>query len=298
MPRAAGNRSSSIEQSEVVVSTCEADWTGVDAACVVSDASETTYYKRGARSAYVEIAAASAVGIQAYGASASAALNLAAWPAAWGYNYLKYWIRPTVALTADQVRIGLSNAADNLGTEYYLPIPALTANAWTLVRTPFSSCVTGAGDFATNLTSVDSIHIYLVDTAYAGILYLDDIRACRYETSGASAITIPETQTLGNTNLDLTHCELFYLPWRSRLISLDELPIDMTLTGYMGSNAGAWTSSDPLQARRRFFSGQTIEPLEECCSAVALRYEADMAAPVFTDSDTWTAEFIGLSVRE
>ena len=290
MPRMAGNRSSSIELSEVVINTGEAAWTQVDAQCTVDVSA--LIVKRGTNSASFAIAAAAAQGIQAYGASAAAALDLRAWPTAWGFTHIKYWGRANAVVTADQLRIGMSNAADNLGTEYYVAVPALAADTWTLVRTALSA------DMITNLSSVDSVHLYLQDTAYAGTVYLDDIRICRYDTFGDSAITIPETQTVGNTNLDKTHCELFYMPWRTRLVTVYELPVDLTLTGYMGTNPATWTSSDLLQGRKRLYSGQTAEEFEACWTSAAVRSEADLAAPAFTDSDTWTAEFLSLEVSE
>lgn len=291
MPRMAGNRSSSIELSEVVINTGEAAFTQKDAGCTVN-VSAALGVKRGTNSASFVIAAASAQGIQAYAASAAAALDLRAWPTAWGYNYIKYWVYSTVAITAAQLKIGMSNAADDLGTEYYVDMPAIAATTLTLVRTPLSA------DMITNLSSVDSVHLWLEDTAWAGTLYLDDIRICRYETSGDSSITIPETQTVGNTNLDKTHCELFYMPWRTRLVTVYELSVDATLTGYLGANAATWTSADLLQGRKRLYSGQTAEEFEACWTCVAVRNEADLVAPAFTDSDTWTAQFLSLEVIE
>lgn len=289
MPRAAGNRSSSIELSEVVINTCEAAWTQKDAGCTVDV--NTSYVKRGTNSASFVVGAASVQGIQAYGASAAAALDLRAWPTAWGFTHIKYWIYSTVAIDGD-LKIGMSNAADDSGTEYYVDIPDIAATTWTLVRTPLST------DIITNLSSMDSIHLWLEDKDWEGTIYLDDVRICRYSTSGDSAITIPETQTVGNTNLDKRHCELLYMPWRTRLMTVYELPLDAWVTGYLGTNPATWTSSDLLQGTKPLYSGQSVEEMDACYTSLAVRTCDDLAAPSYTDSDTWTAEFISLEVTE
>ena len=296
MPRIAGTRSSSIELSEIVINTGEAAWTQVDAGCAVDV--DSAKVKRGTDSAKFTIGAAAAQGLQAWAASAAADLDLRAWPTAWGFTHIKYWIYSSVATAAGDLKIGMGNDADPTAggtTEYYVNVPALAATTMTLVRTPLSSNT----DIATNLSSVSNVCLWLQTAAWEGVLYIDDIRICRYETRGDSAITIPETQTYGNTLLDKRHVELFYLPWRSAALTVYELPVDAEILPFMGSNVGTWTSSDLAQGCKRLYSGQTAEELGCCATSIAVRTVDDLADPAsYTDSDTWTAEFISLEVSE
>lgn len=268
-------RGSSIKLSnEVIINTCEADWTGVDVNAVVTDATETSYYKRGTRSVYIEAVADCAAGILAYSACASPGLDLR-WPHndnTVAYTHIKYWIRPSIALTGEELRIGMSNAADASGTEYYVDIPAVAADTWTRVITPLSS------DMTTNLSSVDSIHLYLVDGNWTGIIYIDDIRVCRYETTGTAAITIQETVDVENTNAETTwNPEVYLLPYDSQLVTVYEAPCDMTLTGYTGA-LGAWTSADIQGGRVYLSDGQTATDLNRQWRAVAVALGEDLAA--------------------
>jgi hypothetical protein len=260
-------RGSSIKLSnEVIINTCEADWTGVDVNAVVSDASETNYYKRGTRSVYIESVADCVPGILAYGASASAGLSLATI-----YTHWKYWIYASVAIDGD-FYIGMSNAADETGTEYYVTVPDIAAATWTRVITPLSP------DMITNLSSMNTIHLYLADDDWVGIVYLDDIRLCRYETSGTAAITIQETVDVENTNAETTwNPEVYLLPYDSQLVTVYEAPCDMTLTGYTGA-LGAWTSADIQGGRVYLSDGQTAADLNRQWRAVAVALGEDLAA--------------------
>lgn len=267
-------RGSSIKLSnEVIINTCEADWTGVDVNAVVTDATETSYYKRGTRSVYIEAVADCVPGILAYGASASAALDLRA-PHndnTVGYTHLKYWIYSSVAIATGDLQIGMSNNADNLGTEYYVAVPAIAAATWTRVITPLSA------DMITNLSSMDTIHLYLADDDWVGIVYLDDIRVCRYETSGTAEITIQETVDVENTNAETTwNPEVYLLPYDSQLVTVYEAPCDMTLTGYTGA-LGAWTSADIQGGRVYLSDGQTAADLNRQWRAVSVALGEDLA---------------------
>jgi len=258
-------RGSSIKLSdEVIIHTGEAAWTQVDAACTVT--ADATYYKRGAKSAKMAMADAAAVGIQAYGASASAGLSLAS-----TYTHLKYWIYASVAIDSADFYIGMSNAADDSGTEYYVSVPAIAATTWTRVTTALSS------DMTTNLTSMDSIHLYLVDEDYIGNVYIDDVRVCRYETVGTAEITIQETVDVENTNAETTwNPEVYLLPYDSQLVTVYQAPCDLTLTGYTGA-LGAWTSADIQGGRVYLEDGQTATDLVRQWRAVSVALGEDLA---------------------
>jgi hypothetical protein len=258
-------RGSSIKLSNEVIITKDTVWVQVDAACTVT--ADATYYKRGAASAKMAIADAAVAGIQAYGANTeSAGLALTSI-----YTHLKYWIYASVAIDGD-FYIGMSNAADASGTEYYVSVPAIAATTWTRVTTPLSP------DMIANLTDMDSIHLYLVDADYIGNVYLDDIRVCRYETTGTAAITVQETVDVENTNAAVTwNPEVYLLPYDSQLVTVYEAPCDLTLTGYTGE-LGSWTSADIQGGRVYLSDGQTAADLNRQWRAVSVALGEDLAA--------------------
>lgn len=250
---------------ELVICACESDWTQVDAGCDTSDASVTNYYKRGNRSAYFGISASSNQGIQAYTATDVAAIDLRAYPTAVGYTHIKYWIRVTVPTGEGDLRIGLSNAADTSGTEYYVNVPAITTvGTWHRIITPLSD------EMIANLNSVDSVHLWLDNNDWLGSVYLDDIRVCKYETAGALLISPAEISTVGNTNASTSdNAEVWVFPYMSEQITVYEVPFDVTVTGYLGS-ISSWSTSDVQQGRVYLRDGQTAADLQREWTSCAL----------------------------
>lgn len=264
---AIGNRSASIRMSEQVINTGEAAWTQVDAGCTVGVANTPDPFKIGAGSAEFVLAAAAAQGLQAYAATAATVdLTRAAHE-----THIKFWIRATVALVAGDLKIGLANAVDNSGDEYYVDVPAVAANTWT-------RCVVELSAPQLLLNDVDSVHLWLETAAWAGTVYIDDVRLTRYETSGTSTITLPETCTLNNTDADLINTDVFLLPWRSRLVTVYELDQDATLQYFLGGSPATWTSSDAECGKSYLEAGQTATDLERTATSIAVVLGADLGA--------------------
>lgn len=265
----------SVKMSEAIICTGEAAWTQVDAACTVT--ADATYYKVGAASAKMAMAAGAAAGIQAYGVPAVDNTNIATA----GYTHIKYWIRSSLAVAAGALKLGLSDAADASGTEYYVDIPALAADTWTRVCSELST------DQAA-LTSLSSIHLYLVTDSGAQNVYIDDIRLCKYVLSPTDGITLAETSTLGNTNaVTDTASEVFQFPFRARLASTNELPQDIGVTWYAGS-PDAWASTDVEQGAMHYSATERLTDVNVSATSCSIVLGADLAA----------AEYIELMVEE
>lgn len=278
MPRTAGNRSCSMRMNEIVLCTCDDIWT--DAGANVTAKAETDVLKLGAACAELDIAADQAVGMIGYGTVAVAATNInETWLDA-KYNHLKFWFRSSVVLEAGDFTIGLDNAATfntAVGAghrNWNIPlIPA--ANTWYRCYVPCPRTLTDG----TELASIDGVGITMV-TDKTCTIWIDDIRLCNYQTAGDSTITLPSTQTIGNTNLDTSEAltELWYLPYRSGQVTIHELAQDCELSYYLGSNPATWTSSDVVSGTDRLVSGQTGTDLWRTATSIAFKQGASLVA--------------------
>lgn len=85
-----------------------------------------------------------------------------------GNTALHFWIYSTVATTAGDLKVGVSEAAACASGVLYFEVPALVANTWT------PCCV--AGDF-TGYNAVISVCLNVAVDIGAMTVYLDDIRA-------------------------------------------------------------------------------------------------------------------------
>lgn len=233
--------------NEILLNTCESAWTASANATSTADA---TIFKVGANSAKHVIGDAFGTGLAAYGASGSAALNIASG----GYTHLKFWMYCVTAIEAGQLQIGLDNAADG-ATAVYVDIPAIAAGAWTRVILPLTT------DQVT-LTSLDSIALKVVRDAGAQTLYIDDIRLCAYEFSGTAGIEVAEAST-GNG-------EIWQMPYTCRLANVYDSPQDIDLTWMLGDgNVGGVTS---------IMTGQTAADLDRAFNMVRLELSEDLGA--------------------
>ena len=229
---------------------------------------DTTVFKTGTESCENILHAASAAGIIAY--SLGKVHELAVLDddniSAMGANYIKFWSRSSVTVAAGAYKIGLSDANDGtMGASGSVDMPAMTTNIWQ--RNVVALNATQAA-----LTSVSAWMIdYVTDTGNADSLFLDDVRLAKYIPIGNSSITLPSSLTLNNTNGDGINTDMWYFPYRSRVVRIDS-DASMTITFYCGANAATWTSSDTVQA---VYHVQGGVPAEFTVEATAMSFILD-----------------------
>ncbi|MBE3039939.1 MAG: hypothetical protein IMZ62_14165 [Chloroflexi bacterium] len=251
------SRSCSVQLSEIITSTCEADWTDLANVTLTHDA---TVHKVGTNSVKMIIAAGLAAGgTVGYGPCAPVNINLATA----GYTHIKFWIYADAAQAAGAFAIGLAEGADDTSAEYCANIPALPVlNTWYRVLLPLT-----AAQLA--FTSVSTIVLKAVANPATPTIYLDDIRLCNYDLSGDDGITMPDVTTQDG--------ETFEFPFTSRLINVYSLPQAVELTWYQGT-AGEWTSSDVVCGTTSLAASQTAADLERQATSVIALLGADLAA--------------------
>ena len=179
-----------------------------------------------------------------------------------GVTHIKYWGRSDLTVDAGAYTLGLSNTAGSTG-DTMANIPALAADAWTRCVVPLTTAQKA-------LSSLSGILLnYITDTGDADNLYLDDIRLCKYVTSGNSSITLPTTSTINNTNGDNINTDVWLFPYRSRVVTITS-DVGLDVTFYVGSNA-AWASSDVVQGQVRVEAGVPREVTVEATSMSFVR---------------------------
>jgi len=150
-----------------IVDNCDDAW---DASANVTCTADTSIKLRGTGSSKLAIGADFTTGIAATEVVSDMDLTSA--------TALHFWIYSSIALTAGQVKVGVSETVTLGGTPLYFDVPEIVANTWTPV------CV--AGDF-TGYNNVISVGLNVVtDVGAAGAnIYLDDIRAVTKFTGDA-----------------------------------------------------------------------------------------------------------------
>jgi hypothetical protein len=280
------HRTASIQLNEIVLSTTEIVWTTGDGANVTPKA-ETNTFKTGTACAELAIGAGfptaaalpKPIGFQT---AALGAINLnTAWNDA-AYNYIKLWIKSDIATwAAGGMTVGLDDAANfvtAVGASHRdWALPALpAANTWYRAAVACTRTLTDG----TELASMDGVG--LTATVDPGVcqVWVDDIRLCNYQFGGTDKITVAPLATVGNTDMDTadSRIELWYFPFRTRLITIYECPKDVEFLGYLGSNAATWTSSDRTQGTVKLLDGQTAVDLNREWTAVAVKLGADLGA--------------------
>lgn len=163
----------------VDVDDCEDAWTdrsGGDVTC----SADTTYFVQGAESAKMIVAGSA-------GQELLATFDTEAKDTS-SHRYLHFWVYLTAVTTADQIRFRISEdiAGGTSNTYCDWDIGALAKDKWIhktidLDGTPEdSNSYTDSGD----LDSIDSVGLYLQDTAWEGTIYIDDVRIVTQFTRG------------------------------------------------------------------------------------------------------------------
>lgn len=145
---------------------CEANWTPVNATssaklAVATDAKEGSYCVK-----IVEDGTPSADQVQAY--FATGALDLSK------YQKISFWIKPEVAITANQLELNLCTGADGTGEVDTFPIPAIAAAKWCVLTIARN----GGGNLNAGINSIN-ISNGSAGTTYTAskYIYLDNIIA-------------------------------------------------------------------------------------------------------------------------
>ena len=143
-----------------LISDCETAWT----ANTNVTADTSTDKKRGSKSVKITISSDFTTGVAAY-------LNFTAKDLS-SHTDLYLWIKSSVATSAGDLKIRISEANDGATTSDYedVSMPALSANTWTMVTVAFS----GAG---TTRDAVLSVSLVVSTDLGEQVVYLDDIRA-------------------------------------------------------------------------------------------------------------------------
>lgn len=149
---------------------CEDAWT--DRSGDTTCSADTTYFLQGSKSAKMIVPAAVTQELIASWNTTSD-LDCSA------HRYLHFWVYLSVATTADQIRFRIAEDDDGAATNTYCDwdIGALAADKWHHVSIDLDG-TPEAGTYTdhTDLDSVDSIALYLQDTAWAGSIYIDQVR--------------------------------------------------------------------------------------------------------------------------
>lgn len=279
-------RGASIKLREKVIDDCETVWTAV-AANVTPAADDTPgFYMLGDYGAQIALGN-SAAGIQAYSAGQCANEDLTTSALAEGlaWTHIKFWIYVDLGgeigdpgIAAGDFRIGVSNAADASGTEYYADIPAIVQRTWTRV------ILATTAEMRANVNSLSSIHLYkTAATPDDCNIRLDDFRLCRYEVSGDEEITLPSTCTLGNDppigGLTGTQPvpEVFLFPWQVVKAVFWNLPVDVEAQWWRTAAIGILSDSDEEMGISPIVSGLPMVEVERPATMVAISPASDLA---------------------
>ena len=279
MPRTAGTPTASIAMSELIIDTAEDVWTTGDGANVTPKA-ETDTYKVGSKCAELAIGAdfptaGTVPKVVGYTATDSTVnLNADVGPDATyaaRYNYAKFWMKSSRATTAGFFQFGLDNAntfntAVGVGHRNW-DIPALpVANTWYRVIIPIPRTVTDN----TELASVDGVGITATADPGTCTIWIDDIRLCRYEFGGDEDITLPSISTVAG--------EVFQMPFRTQFVTVHQLPVDVKLQYFLGTNVDTHVATDTDMGIEPLYSGQSAADLARVCSWLKVTLGTDLGA--------------------
>ena len=228
---------------------------------------DPTVFKTGVEGLEIILAAGSAAGIIAYSlgrvheVAVFADDNLATL----GITHMKYWAKTDITVAAGAYQTGLSDAADGtIGATSVVDTPAMTADTWYRMTTELNATQAA-------LTSVSAWMInYVTDTDDTDSLFVDDVRLCKYTPIGASSITVPDRHTINNANGDNINTDLWYFPYRSRVVTINS-DVGLDVTFYCGPVPATWTATDVVQAVHRVPAGIPTEFTVEATSMSFVR---------------------------
>lgn len=170
--------------SELVVENCEDAWDELTEADVTPSADGTTFnYMNGSASAKFIIGGDLNAGELI--ATEVVALNLTS------YTDITFWIKSSVALTANDLQLLLSANPECASPTEELNIPAVAMNTWTSVHISFAD--------PTDLGAIISIGLKMVVDKGAFNLWIDDVRAGAYTESSKADGKADFLQTVGVT---------------------------------------------------------------------------------------------------
>jgi hypothetical protein len=150
------------EISSLVLHDCESDWSEY-VEPNVTESLDGADYKVGTKSVKLAVAVACAVGRLATVAIASTDVS--------AYNYIKLWIKSSVAITSSDLKILLDDTAGCVSPVENINLGALTANTWTQVTVALAN---PASD-----TAIISLGIQMALDKGAFNLWVDQIRAVK-----------------------------------------------------------------------------------------------------------------------
>jgi len=146
---------------------CETTWT---AKTNVTVADETSDYKEGSTAQKITPAADFTTGILAYRDQALGDKS--------AYEGVRIWVKPSIALTAGQLEVVISNSAACATEEENIDLPAMSADTWYLW---FVDIATPSG-----INSIDSIGLKATADFGACDILIDDIHFVDYFNSGVT----------------------------------------------------------------------------------------------------------------
>lgn len=150
---------------------CEDAWT--DRSGDTTCSADTTYHVTGTKSSKMIVPAAVTQEMIASWNTTSD-LDCSA------HRYLHFWVYLTVATTADQIRFRISEDDDGGTSNTYCDwdIGALAKDKWHHVSIDLDGTADADNAYTdhSDLDSVDSVALYLQDTAWVGTVYIDDVR--------------------------------------------------------------------------------------------------------------------------
>ena len=269
-----GLRSASAFLSEKIIGTGDSGetWT---ASANVTATNSTAHFKRGTESAKLAFAGGFTTGKAAYSVGQLSNLNMVTG----GYTDITFWVYSSVARAAAVFQIGLDDAAD-FSTAYgtgtrFVSFPAIPeANTWYRVTLALTTAMK-------DLTAVSSVGIWALVDPLTTDLYIDDIRLIKVETHGEGGVApsaLAPIHTLGNTDQDVTTIhDLLIAPFPTKLVSIFNVPVDLTLIGYQGE-IGAWSADDTEQDALPLLVGGSVLDALRVWTSGAIRRTADLAS--------------------
>jgi hypothetical protein len=152
-----------LKTPNLLVDDCETAWT---AKANVTATADTTWFRYGAKSAKLAIAAGFTTGIAATMAVAAKDLHT--------YTYLHFYIKSSIAQAAGDLQIMLDNTAACASPIETINLPALSAGVATEVEVALAA--------AASDTAIISVGLKIATDNGACDIYLDDIRAVKCYT--------------------------------------------------------------------------------------------------------------------
>ena len=152
----------------LLIDDCEAAWTGTSVNVTVT--ASTAWFRYGAKSAKIAIAALNTTGVAAYFDFAAKDLHT--------YSHLHFYVKSSIDLAAGDIQILLDNTPACASPLETIDIPALTANVPLEVEIALA---TPAGD-----TAIASVGLNIAVDKGACDIYIDDIRAVACLTGDTS----------------------------------------------------------------------------------------------------------------